>query len=248
MNTNMDVIPRQAALVELNQALDRLLDATELHWWRQALERLAQSPDATTAAMLSSHCKRHLRARSVVGAEGWSCVELARALLLAEVVGLQAPKTRLALLEQLFQWGDDLEKIALLKVLDHLDSDGSCLDLALLAGRTSNPHVFAALALDTPYPARHYPDRAFHQLVLKALGMGLDAARVIGLAQRQSVSLNQLALDLMDEQLAAGRPVASSLPQLIAFDLLSPAQLQRLTGLYQQQRLPAHWREHLAGT
>ncbi|MBV4491607.1 EboA domain-containing protein [Pseudomonas oryzicola] len=245
---NMDVTLRQAQLAEQNQALDRLLNQTELRWWQQARERLDQSPDANTAAMLSSQCRRHLQERSVPGVEGWNSIELARALLLAQVVGLQPQQARLALLEQLFQWGDDQEKIALLKVLDNLDSDGRCLDLALRAGRTSNPRVFAALALDTPYPSRHYPERAFHQLLLKALGMGLDTARVIGLAQRQGTTLNQLALDLIDEQLAAGRPVSPSLPRLIAFSLLSPAQRQRLAGLYQQQRLPAEWREHLAGS
>ena len=48
----------------------------------------------------------------------------------------------------------------------------------------------------------------------------------------------------MEEQLAAEREVADGLPQAIAFELLSQAQLQRLRGLYQQGRLPAHWRDH----
>ena len=93
------------------------------------------------------------------------------------------------------------------------------MELALQAGRTSNPQVFAALALDTAYPSRHYPERAFHQLVLKALGMGLDVGRLMGLTQRQGVTLNQLALDLLDEQLAAERTVSPGLPTVIAFDL-----------------------------
>ncbi|MCG8296108.1 EboA domain-containing protein [Pseudomonas entomophila] len=245
---NMDVSVPQPRLAERGRALDQLLDETEKRWWQQALERLRQSPDANTAALLSSQCKRQLRDQAVPGAEGWSAIELARALLQACVVGLQHEADRPALLEQLFQWGDDQEKVALLKALDDLDSEGRCLELALFAGRTSNPRVFAALALDTPYASRHYPERAFHQLVLKALGMGLDAARVVGLAQRQGATLNQLALDLMDEQLAAGRPVSPSLPRLIAFGLLSPPQRKRLTGLYQQQRLPTEWHEHLFGS
>ena len=245
---NMDVSVPQPRLAERSRALDQLLDETEKRWWQQAQERLRQSPDANTAALLSSQCKRHLRDQAVPGADGWSTIELARALLLARVVGLQHEAARPALLEQVFQWGDDQEKAALLKALDDLDSKGRCLELALFAGRTSNPRVFAALALDSPYASRHYPERAFHQLVLKALGMGLDAARVVGLAQRLGAPLNQLALDLMDEQLAAGRPVSPSLPRLIAFDLLSPPQRKRLTDLYQQQRLPAQWHEHLFGS
>ncbi|MNP62969.1 hypothetical protein D3C76_1583120 [compost metagenome] len=107
--------------------------------------------------------------------------------------------------------------------------------------------MFAALALDTAYPSHHYNEQAFNQLVLKALGMGLDVRRLIGLTQRHSVTLNQLALDLLDEQLAAERTVSAGLPHVIAFALLSPAQRQRLAGLGQQRRLPAQWHEHLGG-
>lgn len=235
---------RHECLAERHQDLTRQLDPDELQWWQQAREQLARTAEAIKAAVLISQCRRHLRDRP--GTDGWSTVQLARALLLAEIVGQQTGDDQLPLLNQLFLWGDDQEKIALLKALDWLDSRGQCLELALLAGRTSNPQVFAALALDTPYPSRHYPERAFHQLVLKALGMGLDSARVIGLAQRHGVTLNQLAIDLLDEQLAAARTVSPSLPRLIAFDLLSPAQRQRLAGLDRQQRLPREWHEYLA--
>lgn len=235
---------RHECLAERHQDLARQLDPDELHWWQQAREQLAQTAEAIKAAVLISQCKRHLRDQP--GTDGWSTVQLARALLLAQVVEQQAGEAQVPLLNQLFLWGDDQEKIVLLKALDWLDSRGQCLDLALLAGRTSNPQVFAALALDTPYPSRHYPERAFHQLLLKALGMGLDSGRVIDLAQRHDVTLNQLALDLLDEQLAAARTVSPSLPRLIAFGLLSAAQRQRLAGLYQQQRLPQEWHKHLA--
>ncbi|WP_085633737.1 MULTISPECIES: EboA domain-containing protein [unclassified Pseudomonas] len=252
---NMDVIVpptdaldmRRECLAERQQALIRQLDPTELQWWREAQERLARSPDADTAALLSSQCKRHLREQAVADSD-WSTLELARALLLADLLEHNVRDAQLPLLHQLFLWGDDHEKVALLKALDWLDSRGRCLELALQAGRTSNSRVFAALALDTPYPSRHYPERAFHQLVLKALGMGLDTARLTGLAQRHSVTLNQLALDLLEEQLAAERTVSPGLPRLIAFSLLGPAQRQRLEDLNQQHRLPPEWRAHLAGT
>ncbi|WP_395606912.1 EboA domain-containing protein [Pseudomonas sp. B22129] len=223
---------RQQCLIDYRQALAQQLDATELQWWQQAQAHLTQQPGATTTALLSGQCKRHLKAPEV---------ELARALLLTQALEQTADAEQCATLRQLFLWGDDHEKIALLKALDWLDSDGLCLALALQAGRTSNPQVFAALALDTAYPSRHYPERAFHQLVLKALGMGLDIRRVIGLQQRHGVTLNQLALDLLDEQLAAARTVSPGLPNAIAFPLLSPAQRQRLGGL----RLPPEWHAHL---
>lgn len=238
---------RHDCLAEQRQALLQQLDESGRQWWRQALEQLARRPDATTAALLSSQCKRNLKEQALPGNASWNSVQLARALLLAQVLEQQPVAGQLPVLRQLFLWGDDQEKIALLKALDWFDGQGLCLDLALQAGRTSNSQVFAALALDTLYPSRHYDDRAFHQLVLKALGMGLDIGRLRGLAQRQSVTLNQLALDLLGEQLAAGRPVSAGLPLAIAFNLLSPAQHQRLVGLSQQQHLPPQWHEHLTG-
>lgn len=238
---------RRDSLEQQRQTLLQHLDEAGLQWWHQALEQLAQRPDATSAALLSSQCKRGLKEDIWTHGTGWSHVQLARALLLAEVLERQPATGQLPLLRQLFLWGDDQEKIALLKALDWLDSQGVCVELALQAGRTSNSQVFAALALDTLYPSRHYDDRAFHQLVLKALGMGLDVRRLLGLKQRQSVALNQLALDLLAEQLAAGRTVSAGLPLAIAFDLLSPAQRQRLEGLARQQRLPPQWGEHLTG-
>jgi len=234
---------RHEQLAKGNQLLAGLLDEHELAWWQEAQQRLEPTADAKTGALLSSLCKRHLREQAVPDSPAWSTIELARVLLMAQVLVHQPHEE---VLRQLFHWGDDREKAALLKALDWFDRHGSCLELALLAGRTSNPQVFAALALDTPYPLRHYPERAFQQLVLKALGMGLDVSRLVGLEQRHGVDLNQLALDLLDEQLAAERAVSPGLPRLIAFDLLSPAQRQRLAGLYQQQRLPTEWREYLA--
>ncbi|PMX03037.1 hypothetical protein C1X59_05205 [Pseudomonas sp. FW215-R2] len=235
---------RHDCLAEHLQVLTRQLDDTELHWWRQAQAQLARQPDANTAALLSGQCKRHLRDRALPDSH-WSLIQLARALLLAQVLELSSEGGQLSLLRQLFLWGDDQEKIATLKAFDWLDSHGVCVELALQAGRTSNSQVFAALALDTPYPSRHYPERAFHQLVLKALGMGLAVRRLIDLPQRRSVTLNQLALDLLEEQLAADRTVSAGLPLAIAFDQLSQAQHQRLADLNQQQRLPPEWRSHL---
>ena len=237
---------RHDCLNEQRQHLLQQLDDNELRWWLAAQARLAQEPTADTAAQLSSQCKRQIKDQPMPDSVGWSTVQMARALLVARVLEPHALDAQLPLLRQLFLWGDDQEKIALLKALDGLDRQGLCVELALQAGRTSNSQVFAALALDTPYPSRHYDERAFNQLVLKALGMGLDVGRLIGLEQRQGVSLNQLALDLLDEQLAAERTVSPGLPLVIAFNLLSAAQQQRLVGLNRQQCLPPNWREHLA--
>lgn len=240
---------RHYALAEgLQHFIDHIEDTAQ-RWWQQAQDQLAERPDASTASMLSSLCKRRLGEQELPALPDgaiWTTTQLARALLLAQVLAHQATADQLPLLRQLFSWGDDQEKIATLKALDWLDGSGHCVDLALQAGRTNNTQVFAAIALDNPYPGRHYGERAFHQLVLKALGMELDVRRIVGLTRRLSPALNQLALDALEERLAAERAVADELPHVIDFSLLDPAQLERLESLCQQRRLPTHWWAHLS--
>lgn len=69
---------RHDGLAEQRQALTQQLDDDELQWWRQAQERLAQHPDANTAALLSSQCKRHLQEHALPDSAGWSHIQLAR--------------------------------------------------------------------------------------------------------------------------------------------------------------------------
>ncbi|QXI26027.1 EboA domain-containing protein [Pseudomonas vanderleydeniana] len=235
---------RRDSLADLRLRFTEPLDDGTRHWWQQAEDQMAAQPDAQTVARLSSQYKRG-PGRQVPGNSAWTHAQLAHVLLLAQALEYQAEDQRLALLRQVFLWGDDQEKIALLRALDWLDSHGAALDLALQAGRTNNSQVFAAIALDNPYPARHYDERAFYQLILKALGMGLDVRRTEGLPRRRGHPLNQLALDLLEEQLAAERTVSAGLVQVIAFALLSPPQLQRLVELDRQQRLPADWHDQL---
>ncbi|RMQ47689.1 hypothetical protein ALQ04_04104 [Pseudomonas cichorii] len=244
---NMDIALlelREELLADLLQRFTRHLPIAELQWWQGALQQVAQKPDANTLVLLSSQCKRSLSELPDTGHERWAQAQKARVLLLAEALKHQAPGDRATLLRQFFAWGDDQEKVAVLKALDWFDASGKLLDLAQQAGRTHNIQVFAALALDNPYPSSHYNERAFHQLVLKALGMGLEVQRLLGLAERRSSALNQLALDLLEEQLAAERAVSIGLVHVIVFALLSKTQHQRLAQLHQAQRLPAEWAEH----
>lgn len=253
---NMEATPPQPAALEMRHGvvadLQRHfiehLEDTMRQWWRQAWDRLAQEPDANTVALLSSQCRRRFGERplpSLHDGAVWTQTQLARALLLTQALEHQPAADRQPLLRQLFSWGDDQEKIATLKALDWLDGSGCCVNLALKAGRTNNSQVFAAIAQDNPYPARHYDERSFHQLVLKTLGMELNARRILGLPQRRSPALNQLALELLEELLAAGRTVPEGLPHIIAFPLLDPAQADRLDALCQQRRLPPEWLNHL---
>jgi hypothetical protein len=76
--------------------------------------------------------------------------------------------------------------------------------------------VFEAIACENPYPAAHFPELNFNQMVLKALFTGVALERVIGLDGRVTPELARMANDYASERRAAGRSV--------------PADIWRVTG------------------
>jgi hypothetical protein len=71
--------------------------------------------------------------------------------------------------------------------------------------------VFEAIACDNPYPANHFDDTAWNQLVIKAVFVEAPVWRIWGLDSRLSEELSRMALDLVEEKRSAGRQIP---PQL----------------------------------
>ena len=67
--------------------------------------------------------------------------------------------------------------------------------------------MFEAVAHDNAYPARHFPDPAYFQMVLKALFIGAPLARVAGLAERTTDELVRMVDAYVSERAAAGRAI-----------------------------------------
>ena len=70
--------------------------------------------------------------------------------------------------------------------------------------------MFEALAYGT-YPAAHFPDRNFNQMVLKAMFNSIELSRILGLAGRRNAELSRMARDYAAERTAAGRSVPADL-------------------------------------
>ncbi len=138
----------------------------------------------------------------------WRTDQLARLLLLCDMLNQGDQTTRAEHIKAAFKFGDEDEQTVIVKALSYLRqycAPEVLIELALFTGRTNSVNLFAALALNNPFPAQYYDDRAFHQLVLKALFMDLDIAQLQGLNTRHSHTLSQLAMDLVNERLAADR-------------------------------------------
>ena len=128
------------------------------------------------------------------------------ALVLAALDRLE-PAAHVAFVRDLIRRGEVREREAVLRVLAAMPDPARFVELAIDACRTNVQTVFEAIACDNAYPARHFPDPAFHQLVLKALFVGAPVARIDGLAARITDELVRMVDAYASERRAAGRPV-----------------------------------------
>ncbi|WP_156521421.1 EboA domain-containing protein [Burkholderia sp. MSMB1589WGS] len=140
----------------------------------------------------------------------WSLLETIRIVLLlssAELVEDSFP----ALFEYCFRFADHGESCALYRALPLLPRGERFVRRAEEGCRTNMRTVFEAVACDSPYPATHFDDPSWRQLVIKAVFIDAPLSRIDSLDARLSPELARMALDLADERRSAGRDVP---PQL----------------------------------
>jgi hypothetical protein len=113
----------------------------------------------------------------------------------------------LELASEIYHRGEIRERQALLRVLAYLPSPARFDELAVEACRTSAQSVFEAIACENPYPAAHFTEASFNQMVLKAVFNGVDLDRIAGLPRRVTPDLVRMAEDYAAERRAAGRAI-----------------------------------------
>jgi hypothetical protein len=137
------------------------------------------------------------------------------ALLVAAVAALPADH-HAALVSDLVRRGEVRERQAVLRTLAALPEPARFVATAIDACRTNAQSVFAAIACDNPYPAAHFPEPAFHQLVIKAVFIGAPARRILGLPARLTAELVRMVEAYASERRAAGRPIPDDAAWLLA--------------------------------
>jgi hypothetical protein len=142
--------------------------------------------------------------------ERWTLLDAARAWLVLARPDLAQPSAVVAL-EECFAYADVGESCALHRVIALLPGPERFVWRAGEGCRSSMRAVYEAAACDTPFPARHFDDLAWRQLVIKALFVEAPLWRVVGLDGRLSEELARMALDLAEERCAAHRPVQHEL-------------------------------------
>jgi hypothetical protein len=146
---------------------------------------------------------------------GWGLDGLCRTALLLHAAAALPPGELEALVEECFLGGDTRERQAVLRTLALLPDPERFVPLAVDACRTSVQPVFEAIACENPFPARHFPEASFNQMVLKAVFVEVAVGRILGLEARVTPELRRMAADYASERRAAGRSVPADVAVLL---------------------------------
>ncbi len=146
--------------------------------------------------------------------EPWGLDELGRITLLVAAAGGRSDADVETLVEACYRQGDGRERQAVLRGLPLLPAPERFVPLAVEACRSHVQPLFEAVACENPYPAAHFPELNFNQMVLKALFTGVALERIVGLEARVTPELARMAAAYASERRAAGRSVPPDIGRL----------------------------------
>ncbi len=210
------IAARAAAFAEAVAHGDTDGRAEGVVWLQGALDEVGAGVSATRVRVLLAQAGRRLGDASapvgeVVGDADlgavWRACDAGRAALLLRAHASMDGEAWHRLVVDAVRRGEMSEQVSLLRMLAWLPDPARFCDVAVDACRTNAEPVFAAIAGENPYPAAHFPDGAFDQLVIKAIFVGVSIERIVGLSDRVRVETARIATDFADERRAAGRAV-----------------------------------------
>ena len=229
-------------IIQLQQWVDQHLTQAQIDWLLSAKQTLVEADPQKQIDLLlsiSAGVKRSVPSLSfddkVASFAHFDFAETIRLLLLVQVA--QTYTDISYLVKSYYQFGDQSEKIALLKGLSFIDPNGHAVATAIKAGRSNATTEFSALAQNNAYPAEFFPELNFNQMVVKALFLKLDISQIDNLNNRQNADLSNTCFAYVVEQGLADRvPPASIWLAIQPHNLLDEhqADLERYSQHYYQ--------------
>ncbi len=213
----------------LLRVLDARLDSEAGAWLRAQCEALATgAPERALHLAFGQALRRAGRApldpSSAEQAEAfaihpgwdlrdWNREQAARAALLLSMPS--SPATVKAVLA-LFQTADLGEHVALVRALFLMPDAPALLHVAREAIRSNMGDVFRAVSQRNPYPAEHFDEIAWNQMIVKCLFVELPLSPVHGLDARANAELSRMITGLARERWAAGRDISAEAWRCVA--------------------------------
>jgi hypothetical protein len=190
-----------AARIWFDEALTQLADDTgELVASYTKARRLGRAPLSLSAAEKNGAAQL----LPDVQFDHWTLEDAGRAALLLSAATAR-PDSFVRAATDCYDQGDSAEQQSWLKSTALLPEPDQLLAIVIDACRTNILPLFEAIACENPFPARHFPERNFNQMVLKALFNKVALSRITGLAGRRNADLTRMAADYASERRAAGR-------------------------------------------
>lgn len=143
----------------------------------------------------------------------WDQLQTARSYLLLHFEEKEASSWVNAL-NKLFETADMHEQQSLYAALPIMPFQPEMLERAIEGLRTNISSVFDAVALNNPYPTQYFDERAWNQMVLKAIFMQRPLYQIQNADDRANPTLAKILVDFAHERWAAGRTV---MPELWRF-------------------------------
>ncbi len=107
--------------------------------------------------------------------------------------------------QTIFKTADNRESQAIYAAMSLFSSPSIWIQRATEAIRSNVGLIFDAMAFNNPFPAMHFDDVAWNQLVLKTIFSDKSIWRITGLAERRNEQLARTLSDFAHERWAAGR-------------------------------------------
>lgn len=138
--------------------------------------------------------------------EGWDLFRLARVILLLALAE-RDKEVFLETLAALSNTADLRETAAIYSAYPLLPYPGDLVESAVDGLRSNILDIFDSIALDNPFPAEHFSEGEWNQMVLKAIFLNRPLHRIAGLEARRNRALATAVSDLAHERWAAGRTI-----------------------------------------
>lgn len=221
-----DHTPVQSGAALIRCWLARRLAADELAWLDEQTTRIgktrdqaalasaiALAPHRLVAGRLALDQTERVVAHDLVEGfdpDAWSIAETARVLLmLARYDGDDAAFA--ASLASLLRSGDGEQRIALYRGLPLYPIGEELLALAEEGAASPLRPVFEAVAHNNPFPAAHFGEQAWNQMVLRAVKLGSRLDPIQRLDERRNANLARLLMQHLRERRGAHRSIAPEL-------------------------------------
>ena len=172
---------------ELLDILDDSAAAEATAWLREVIASQETSFQQRSFYYAFSGVSRHFDKTGRVTCEGspfdgWAEFRVARVALLS-VLAAQEETAFLETYLAILNTADLREQVALFSALPFLPDSNALIEPVVDGLRSNIVDVFAAIALDNPFPAKHFSDEAWTQMVLKAIFIARPLYRIVGSAK-----------------------------------------------------------------